>query len=357
MPFSNFLVGKAHTGISEQKACSSTRLNQLFAGASHCHLMCMRLNLNNVTICAADSVNLDWTIRALRLSMEQCEFGDAILFTDAPIEGPFRTITIEKLRSLADYQAFRLRPPSELLAAAYVLFVEWDGYVVEPRAWNQKFYDYDYIGAKWPHYSDGMTVGNSGFSLQSGKLLKVLAEQNFPFDGTSTVDTIICRTHRPALERQYGIRFAPESLAVKFSYENEAPAGPTFGFHGMANMWRYVEDSEMVKLFDSIDPRVFRTPHCLILLCNYHRLRRFEPMSRLYAKIRPAFAPDELLNMLILLRGRADGDDVFGACERHWLATISGRQLKTNASWSRISRNEPCPCGSGKRYKHCHGRG
>jgi preprotein translocase subunit SecA len=22
----------------------------------------------------------------------------------------------------------------------------------------------------------------------------------------------------------------------------------------------------------------------------------------------------------------------------------------------KIGRNEPCPCGSGKKYKHCHGR-
>jgi hypothetical protein len=317
----------------------------------------MRLNLKDITICAADSVNLDWTIRALRLSMERCEFGDAILFTDAPIEGPFRTIKIEKLRSTADYQAFRLRPSPELLAAAYVLFVEWDGFVVEPRAWKQNFCDYDYIGAKWPHFSDGMTVGNSGFCLQSRKLLKVLAEQQLPFDGTSAVDTIICRMHRPALERRYGIRFAPESLAVEFSYENEAPPGPTFGFHGMGNMWRYVEDSEIVKLFDSIDPRVFKNAHSLILLYNYHRLRRFEPMSRLYTKLRSAFAPSELLNRLTLFLGAAAGD-VFGACERHWLATISGQQpdLKADVSWSRISRNERCPCGSGQKYKHCHGR-
>jgi preprotein translocase subunit SecA len=25
-------------------------------------------------------------------------------------------------------------------------------------------------------------------------------------------------------------------------------------------------------------------------------------------------------------------------------------------SWSNVSRNAPCPCGSGKKYKHCHGR-
>jgi preprotein translocase subunit SecA len=25
-------------------------------------------------------------------------------------------------------------------------------------------------------------------------------------------------------------------------------------------------------------------------------------------------------------------------------------------SWSKVGRNAPCPCGSGKKYKHCHGR-
>jgi preprotein translocase subunit SecA len=26
------------------------------------------------------------------------------------------------------------------------------------------------------------------------------------------------------------------------------------------------------------------------------------------------------------------------------------------STWGRIGRNEPCPCGSGKKYKHCHGQ-
>jgi preprotein translocase subunit SecA len=24
-------------------------------------------------------------------------------------------------------------------------------------------------------------------------------------------------------------------------------------------------------------------------------------------------------------------------------------------TWGRVPRNGPCPCGSGKKYKHCHG--
>jgi preprotein translocase subunit SecA len=29
---------------------------------------------------------------------------------------------------------------------------------------------------------------------------------------------------------------------------------------------------------------------------------------------------------------------------------------KNPASWGKVQRNAPCPCGSGKKYKHCHGR-
>jgi preprotein translocase subunit SecA len=25
-------------------------------------------------------------------------------------------------------------------------------------------------------------------------------------------------------------------------------------------------------------------------------------------------------------------------------------------SWGKVGRNEPCPCGSGRKYKHCHGK-
>ncbi len=34
----------------------------------------------------------------------------------------------------------------------------------------------------------------------------------------------------------------------------------------------------------------------------------------------------------------------------------SQRDPNDPSSWGRVSRNEPCPCGSGKKYKHCHGR-
>jgi preprotein translocase subunit SecA len=40
------------------------------------------------------------------------------------------------------------------------------------------------------------------------------------------------------------------------------------------------------------------------------------------------------------------------------LATPSSAERDANnpATWGKVGRNEPCPCGSGKKYKHCHGQ-
>ncbi len=40
-----------------------------------------------------------------------------------------------------------------------------------------------------------------------------------------------------------------------------------------------------------------------------------------------------------------------GAAQR-----VIERDPKNPATWGKVGRNEVCPCGSGKKYKHCHGR-
>ena len=35
---------------------------------------------------------------------------------------------------------------------------------------------------------------------------------------------------------------------------------------------------------------------------------------------------------------------------------VAQRDPADPESWGRVGRNEPCPCGSGKKYKHCHGQ-
>ena len=48
-----------------------------------------------------------------------------------------------------------------------------------------------------------------------------------------------------------------------------------------------------------------------------------------------------------------------GAPETPELAGIGARQAPVSAAlaeeFENVGRNEPCPCGSGKKYKKCHG--
>ena len=36
--------------------------------------------------------------------------------------------------------------------------------------------------------------------------------------------------------------------------------------------------------------------------------------------------------------------------------TQAERNPKDPTTWGKVGRNEVCPCGSGKKFKHCHGK-
>ena len=46
----------------------------------------------------------------------------------------------------------------------------------------------------------------------------------------------------------------------------------------------------------------------------------------------------------------------FAAAEMSGDTAVLERDPNDPASWGKVGRNEACPCGSGKKYKHCHGR-
>ena len=50
----------------------------------------------------------------------------------------------------------------------------------------------------------------------------------------------------------------------------------------------------------------------------------------------------------------ADGD--VAVATRPLRAARPGIDPKDPSTWGRTARNAPCPCGSGKKFKHCHGR-
>jgi len=51
------------------------------------------------------------------------------------------------------------------------------------------------------------------------------------------------------------------------------------------------------------------------------------------------------------------GEDDFNEAAGPMDAAVEPENRDPNdpSTWGRVARNEPCPCGSGKKYKHCHG--
>jgi preprotein translocase subunit SecA len=53
------------------------------------------------------------------------------------------------------------------------------------------------------------------------------------------------------------------------------------------------------------------------------------------------------------------GDPAFAEAGANGAAAAAaggGAATAVAAPWGKTPRNAPCPCGSGKKYKHCHGR-
>ena len=209
--------------------------------------------LPDVTLLAVTDVALSATARALTLSQRGLRFGEALFLSDRPpppgTAAEWRAIP--RIGSRLEYSRFMLRDLAAQIATRHVLCIQWDGYVLDPSNWDPAFLDYDYIGAPWPHFADGMRVGNGGFSLRSRRLVDACA--NLPISDEPE-DVAICRTHRQFLEERFGLRFAPEELARRFAYERMAPTGKEFGFHGALNMVDLAPSRELVPLFAGLDP-------------------------------------------------------------------------------------------------------
>ena len=166
--------------------------------------------------------------------MERCSFDRVVFLTDRTfdLEG-VEVVRIEKISSLEGYSHFMLKNLNDFIRTGHVLVIQYDGYVLDPRQWTDNFLDYDYIGARWPG-SGANRIGNGGFSLRSKRLLKALQDARCrPF---APEDAAICIEYRPMLQREYGIRFAPEFLADRFSFEGIPRAAGTFGFHGSGHL-------------------------------------------------------------------------------------------------------------------------
>jgi hypothetical protein len=208
-----------------------------------------KIKLPQVTLCAMTSVNVYETVQAMKYSMREIEFGDAVLITD---KKPFylpKNIRFSYTSKLDSIDKFNYKMVYELkdhINTDFCMVVHADGFVIHPENWSDEFLKYDYIGSPWPlpkndyAYRDSKgeicRVGNS-VSLRSKRLLEYPAAQNLKwekvYDGFYNEDIFLCCYHKNDMEA-HGMKWAPIEVAVKFGREHpltENKGIEPFAFH------------------------------------------------------------------------------------------------------------------------------
>ncbi|MCH4151324.1 MAG: hypothetical protein LKF30_05175 [Sphingobium sp.] len=214
-------------------------------------------HIKDVTLVAVTSVAINATIRAIKKCQDEASFGSILLLSDrfpSQIMEGVEFEMINPIKSREDYSKFIIKDLARYIRTTHALLVQWDGYILDGFRWQDKFLDYDYIGAPWPHFSDRYVVGNGGFSLRSKKLLE--ACRNLPLKNGEPEDVLICRHYREYLEQTHALRFAPEHLARQFAYERMEKIGTEFGFHGVFNMFRDMPSAEFSAILATLEPRL-----------------------------------------------------------------------------------------------------
>lgn len=188
------------------------------------------LKLDKITMICADCLNHGLAISALKKSLAQITPARIIFFTDRYFDIPgIETIIIEPIKSTRDYSRFILKELYKYIDTEFVLIIQGDGYVLDKEQWDDGFLNYDVIGAAWP-YDHDRRIGNAGFAIRSQRVQKIIGEDTF-IDVLHPEDQSVSIIYKFYLEEKYGIKYAPEELASKFSYELIEPCQSTFGFH------------------------------------------------------------------------------------------------------------------------------
>ena len=97
-------------------------------------------------------------------------------------------------------------------------------------------------------------------------------------------------------------------------------------------------------------------------------LREAVTSQLMRVEVRTAPQPEEQANLPYMEAHKIDpstGEDEMALARagaetlvRHGITAAAAVERNPNdpTSWGKVGRNEACPCGSGKKYKHCHGR-
>ena len=212
--------------------------------------------LGRVTLCAVTSRDVALSEVALLRSSQNLPFARVVLFSPTPPSSDLiEHVQITEFKTVQDYSRFVLFELGNQLQTDFALIIHFDGFVVNPVAWEESFLEYDYIGARWPWHTIDQ-VGNGGFCLRSLRLLNATASSRFDRPGIPE-DELICRVEKNYLETDFGFRFAPNEVADRFSMEHAGLPKNSFGFHGLFHMHHAYAADELEDMLQLMNPSAF----------------------------------------------------------------------------------------------------
>lgn len=205
------------------------------------------LNLSQVTLVFAADNRIEETSLAVNRSVQQVNFARTLwLSSKQPPNENADWIKVVPIDSGEKYNKLILKNLNQYVETPFCIISQWDGFVVNPFAWTDEFYYYDYIGAPWNDTNtisyggtlhDRFRVGNGGFSLRSKRLLERCAE--VPFEEYQPEDCMIVKRYRNYFS---DMRFAPVDVANRFSQDDWGygyGGVNAFGFHGINKLEKF----------------------------------------------------------------------------------------------------------------------
>lgn len=294
----------------------------------------MLLELPCVTLVCVDCVHHELAIAAIEQSMVRCRFGRVLFFTDRDLRiDELEVVRIPALRTPAEHARFVLTELSGHITTSHVLLIGWDAFVVNPAAWEVAFLSYDFVAP--PRPPEPSECDGAAVMLVSHRLL-ASARDDANADGRAMTAGVRSALHSTA-ESGNGLSTAPRDVAERFAFGADYPRGQPFAFEGLQNMWMFFQSGDLDAFLSMASKDILGSRALQSLADNLRALNR----------INEAVA-------------------IFGAMLRahpgHEGATIALAEMQAPAGPSLaasrkvVGRNDSCPCGSGQRYKQCHGR-
>ena len=215
-----------------------------------------KLSLNNITlvsICGKEDY-INNTIKAANICTKYIDFKSVKILSSKKLH--YDTIDIVKIPELnkEEYSYFMMYDLLNYIDTEYCLTFQWDGFIINPNLWSEKFLNYDYIGAPWLSEKKN-NVGNGGFSLRSQKFMqsaktlqynsKLQFQPHIPAGELVTPEDWFVCSYKYDDMIKLGVKFADINLAYDFSVEhpsnikyysrNNINTYKSFGFHGDFN--------------------------------------------------------------------------------------------------------------------------